>query len=117
MTLDLKDLRATLRLAVELEYESGVRLRLHIQVELSGRALGFFSHSNPTVVEDGTCPRLRSRQIQRHGDFPEQPPGGDAAGSASPARVDRDYQAKFPAENRFSGKLLQIGLAQVKRGR
>nr|POF21527.1 hypothetical protein CFP56_48929 [Quercus suber] len=37
--------------------------------------------------------------------------------SASPAGVDRDSQAEFPGENRFSGELFKIGLAQVKRSR
>lgn len=93
VALDLKHLRAAFGLAVELEHESGVRLSLHIQVKLRRRAFGFFTNGNPTVMENGTGPGLRTRQIQRHGDFSQKPPGADAAGGASSPCVDRDSQA------------------------
>lgn len=90
VALDLKHLWTTLRLAVELKHEPRVRLCLHIQVELCGRALGFFPDGNPAVVEHGASPRLRSRQIQRHRHLSEQLPGAYPAGGASPAGVDGD---------------------------
>ena len=37
--------------------------------------------------------------------------------SASLTSVDRDFQAEFPGQNQFSGKLFEIGLAQVKHSR
>lgn len=117
VALDLKHLRTTLRLAVELENEPRVGLCLHIQVELRGRALGFFPDANPAVVENGASPRRRSRQIQRHRHLPDKLPGADPAGGASPAGVDRDLHGEFPGKDVLPGEPLDVGLAQVKRGR
>lgn len=64
---DLKHLRTTLRLAVELKHESRVGFRLDIQMKLgnpSTRAFpGPFADGNPPVVEH-TGLGLGSRQIQ-----------------------------------------------------
>lgn len=92
IALNLEHLRATLRLAIELEDESGIGLCPDIQVEVSGRAFGLFSDGNPAIVEHCGL-GFGAGELQRNGDLPKEPPGVDAAGGAPPAGVDRDSEA------------------------
>jgi len=83
-------------------------------VELRGRAFGVFPYPNPAIVEHCRL-RQRSREIQGHGHFAEESPGVDATGSTSPTGIDRDFEAELPGEDRFSGELVEITLAEVER--
>src|SRR5690606_5715974 len=93
-TLNLNHLRTTLRLTLELEDEPRIRLRLHIQMKLSRRRLfpRSFSDRYPSVMEHALL-RLRTGQIQRHGDFRQETTGMHAASSAGSSRVDEDLKA------------------------
>lgn len=66
ITLNLKNLRTTHRLTVELENESRIRLRFDIQMELRAwRAfIRIFADCDPTIVKH-TSLALRSGEIQR----------------------------------------------------
>lgn len=113
--MDLENLRTAFRFAVELEDESRIGFGFNIQMELSGRAFGVFSYPNPSIVEHCGF-GYRSGEIQGNGNSAEESPGADAAGGASPAGVDRDFEAELPGEDGFSGELVDIGLAEVERG-
>ena len=84
-------------------------------MKLRGGAFGIFSYPNPTIVEHCGL-GYRSGEIQGHGNSAEESPGADAAGGASPAGVDRDFEAERPGADGLSGELVDIGLAEVERG-
>ena len=118
ITLDLKHLRTTLRLAVELKHESRVGFGLNIQMKLGNLrtgALNAFADGDPPVVEH-TSLTLGSRQIQRDRNPAQKPPGVNPTGSAPPPRVDCDFEAEFPGEDGLRRDPVQIRLAEMEGG-
>lgn len=94
IALDLENLRTTLRFTVELKNESRIRLSLHIQMKLRGGAFSLLPNRNPAIVEHRSLSH-RSGKVYRNRHFPKQSPGADAASGASPAGVDRDFEAEL----------------------
>lgn len=101
------------RFAIELEDESGVGFGFYIQMELRRRTFGVFPYPNPAIVEHGGL-RYGSREIQRHGHSAEESTGVDATGGTSTAGIDRDFETELAGEDGFSGKLVEIRLAEME---
>lgn len=114
IALNLENLWTTLWLSVKLKHISWIRLSFHIQVKLSRRrTLRILTNRNPTIMKHSSL-GLRSRQIQRHGNPPQQPSRVHSARSPSPACVNRNFQAKLAGKERLSNEFLEICFAQVE---